>query len=274
MHLGKRTHPCLLLCTTMANPTEWAVEEMRRDRNGFPTVESLMNYRGQGEDELFELWCDSFFRPAYGSAAFREKTKKKPLSSIMTVFDEAFVVATIDNNYERWMKEAELLSQGLPVDKKKLPRQKYTNDAAASKKYQGWSKEGIDFFNKNVNDLNQVRNTSTSKTLENTYMENVNMDLQSKKNKKGTSVPETQAVDGLQAYLKNFFPNLIDTGEKRPITDQDETYQADADLRNKRPRVSLENEKGIHSGDDDYVSDVDDNYRTYNSGDIGQIGGV
>jgi plasmid maintenance system killer protein len=93
----------------------------------------------------------------------------------------------------------------LSVDKKTLPKQKYTNDAAASKKYQGWSKDGIDFFNKVVNDLMQVRNTSTSKVLEKKYMDNMN-NVQANKSRKVASVPATQAVDGLQAYLNNFSP--------------------------------------------------------------------
>jgi hypothetical protein len=232
---------------------------MREEGVTVPTVESLLNYRGQGEDELFELWCDNFFRPAYGSAAFRERSRKKPLSAILTVFDEAFVVATIDNNYERWMKEAELQSQGLIIDKKKLPKQKYTNDAAASKKYQGWSKDGIDFFNKVVNDLMQVRNTSTSKVLEKNYMDNMN-NVQANKTRKVASVPATQAVDGLQAYLRNFFPNLGDT-----VASRAEVIQAGTTAPNKRPRVSLELE--TNAGDEEDYDDVDES-------EIGQTSGV
>jgi hypothetical protein len=240
------------------------VEEMREEGNAIPAVESLMNYRGQGEDELFELWCDNFFRPAYGSAAFRERSRKKPLSAILTVFDEAFVVATINNNYERWMKEAELQSQGLIIDKKKLPKQKYTNDAAASKKYQGWSKEGIDFLSKVVNDLMQVRNTSTSKVLEKNYMDDMN-NMQANKSRKVASVPATQAVDGLQAYLKNFFPNLGNYGVNGTGASQAEAIQVGTGAPNKRPRVSLEGER--NAADEEDYDDVDES-------EIGQTSGV
>lgn len=187
--------------------TEWAADVLRAGHT-IPAVDQLMNYRCQGEDELFEVWCDHFFRPAYGSKEFRDRTQKKPLSEIQTVFDEAFVVATIDNNYDRWVKESELVSQGIRVDKKTLPQQKYTNDAAASKKFQGWAEEGIEFFNKIVNDLMQVRNTSTSKVLERTYMENLH-DTQARRAKKDVMLPVTEAVDGIQDYLKNFFPQGI-----------------------------------------------------------------
>jgi hypothetical protein len=137
--------------------------------------------------------------PGYGTAAFRDRAKRKPVSEILTVYDEAFIVATIDNNYERWMKEAEILSQGDIVDKKKLPRQKYTNDAAASKKFQGWSTEGLEFFNKTVNDLIQLRNTSSSKLLEKNYMEKINRDMMAKK---------TRSEEGITPQLKQFIFTL------------------------------------------------------------------
>jgi hypothetical protein len=75
--------------------SEWAIE-MYQQEDGVPTVETLMNYRSQGEDNLFELWCNTFFRPGYGTAAFRDRCKKKPLSEILTVYDEAFIVATMN----------------------------------------------------------------------------------------------------------------------------------------------------------------------------------
>jgi hypothetical protein len=78
---------------------EWAVE-MHQEGDSIPTVEALMNYHSQGEDNLFELWCNTFFRPRYGTAAFRDRCKKKPLSKILTVYDEVFIVAMIDNNYK------------------------------------------------------------------------------------------------------------------------------------------------------------------------------
>jgi hypothetical protein len=215
------------------------------------------------------LWCNSFFRPGYGTAAFRDRSKKKPLSDILAVYDEAFIVAMIDNNYDHWMKEAKLLLQGISVDKKRLPRQKYTNDAAASKKYQGWSTEGLDFFNKNVNDLNQLRNTSASKSLEKNYMENQNRDMQAKKARKGTTVPETQAVDGLQAYLKSFFPNLVN-GSAGGI--RAERNPAGYDRMDKRRRISASPDGGREEEPEDV--DDPDGYDEFDEEEIGQTGGV
>jgi hypothetical protein len=238
-----------------------------------------MNYRSQGEDELFELWCNTFFRPGYGTAAFRDRAKRKPVSEILTVYDEAFIVATIDNNYERWMKEAEILTQGDIVNKKKLPRQKYTNDAAASKKFQGWSTEGLEFFNKTVNDLIQLRNTSSSKLLEKNYMEKINRDMMAKKTRKGALLPETQAVDGLQAYLESFFPNLVHTnqGPNGAGGHADTTGGPGIDPRQtKRQRISLTPERNPAMEDEDYESDVDgpSAYHGYDDARVGQTGEV
>jgi hypothetical protein len=253
--------------------------EMHQEGESIPTKESLMNYRSQGEYDLFELWCDTFFRPGYGTAEFRDRAKKKHLSDILTVFDEAFIVATIENNYERWMKEAELLSQGKTVDKKKLPRQKYTNDAAASKKYQGWSTEGLEFFNKTVNDLIQLRNTSASKSLEKKYLDKqVNRDMQAKKTRKGVSLPETQAVDGLQAYLKNFFPNLVNRNDGSTagsgLSNTTETGVS-LDRPDKRQRISLTPERR-RDDEEEYESDVDNPniYDGYDGSRVGQTGEV
>jgi hypothetical protein len=253
--------------------TEWAIETYRDNREKgdvIPTKEALMVYRSQGDDQLFKLWCDTFFRPGYGTSAFRDKAQKKPLSEIMTVYDEAFIVATIDNNYERWMKEAELLSLGEVVNKKTLPRQKYTNDAASSKKYQGWSKDGIDFFNRTVNDLVQLRNTSASRLLEKNYMENLNCDLQKKRTRKVDDVPATQAVDGLQDFLKVLFPNGV-RNQVSGIGNQGSDYS------NKRPRVSLGSEGNIedeYNEDDDVDGGGDSRYTGYDEEYVGQRRGV
>lgn len=251
---------------------EWAIDVYQQGKS-IPTVESLMNYRSQGDDDLFEFWCNTCFRPGYGTAAFRDRCKKMQVSDILTVYDEAFIVATVENNYERWTKEAELISNGEIVNKKHLPKQKYTNDAAASKKYQGWSTEGLEFFNKTVSDLNQLRKTSASKVLEKHYMENVNSDLRAKRKKMGNTVPEQKAVDGLEAYMKHFFPNLVRNSANEENAMQGESSQEESRRPNKHQRISPD-PKDARSEEEDYdESDFDDDDR-YNSNEVGQRAGI
>jgi hypothetical protein len=90
-------------------------------------------------------------------------------------------------------------------------------------------------------------------------MDNMN-NVQANKTRKVASVPATQTVDGLQAYLKNFFPNLGNTGAS-----QAEVIQAGTTAPNKRPRVSLELE--TNAGDEEDYDDVDES-------EIGQTSGV
>ena len=69
-----------------------------------------------------------------------------------------------------------------------------------------------------------------------------------------------KVASALQAYLRNFFPNLGDTGASRA-----EVIQAGTTAPNKRPRVSLELE--TNAGDEEDYDDVDES-------EIGQTSGV
>jgi hypothetical protein len=93
-----------------------------------------------------------------------------------------------------------------------------------------------------MNDLNQLRSTrSASKALEKNYMENQNCDMQAKKARKGATVPETQAVDGLQAYLKSVSPNLVN---KSAGGVRAERNAAGNDRPDKRRRISASPDGG------------------------------
>jgi hypothetical protein len=139
---------------------------------------------------------------------------------------------------------------------------------------EGWSVEGIDFFNKMVNDLLQLRKTSSSKLLEKTYMENLNKEKQAKKARKGMAEPATQAVDGLQEYLKILFPNG-NAGQESSQT--------------KRPRISIgsENSDGFNNEqeggyggtssdeeDDDVDGGGNGQYPQFDEENVGQRRGV
>lgn len=74
-----------------------------------------------------------------------------------TCSDESFVLLTLENNYLRWMAEAEWIAQNKdrsPVEqeKKNYPEAKYTNSGKSkrngrSRRYHGWSSEGYLRFN-------------------------------------------------------------------------------------------------------------------------------
>jgi hypothetical protein len=95
-------------------------------------------------------------------------------------------------------------------------------------------------------------------------MDNMN-NVQANKSRKVALVPATQAVDGLQAYLKNFFPNLGNSTVEGAGIGQTEPDQASESAPNKRPRISLDPESNTDG--EDYEDDVDES-------EIGQTRGV
>jgi hypothetical protein len=110
-------------------------------------------------------------------------------------------------------------------------------------------------------------------------MEKINRDMMAKKTRKGASLPETLAVDGLQSYLESFFPNLVHTnqGSNGGGGHADTTGGPGIDPRqSKRQRVSLTPERNPAMEDEDYESDVDgpSAYHGYDDARVGQTGEV
>lgn len=151
-----------------SSSTEWAVEY--HDKYGQkPELQMLEVYRGGAMDK-FKIWADHFFRVGYGSADFRGAQSNMLLSDFLTVFDEAFIVAVVHNGFERWVQEAVILASGGIVDKKRLPKNKWTETGSSAKKYEGWDEEGVVFFNSQVEDLINLRLTTTPKMMEDIYL--------------------------------------------------------------------------------------------------------
>jgi hypothetical protein len=93
------------------------------------------------------------------------------LSILMTEFDEAFIVSICHNGFDRWAQEATIMTFGGNVDSKRLEKAKWTDTGLAAKKYEGWVEEGTEFFNNQVEELQILRRTATSKTMEEKYLQ-------------------------------------------------------------------------------------------------------
>jgi hypothetical protein len=117
----------------------------------------------------------------------------------LTVYDEAFIVAIVHNGFDRWVQESSIVANGGIVDKKNLPKNRWTDNGASAKKYEGWVEEGVVFFNEKIGDLQNIRLTATSKMLEDKYMKE-NKDLMEDK-RKGAEKRSFQvsALNGLVA---------------------------------------------------------------------------
>jgi hypothetical protein len=92
-----------------------------------------------------------------GKKAWGKKKLKKALSDIVMCSNEAFVLLTLENNYDRWMAECKCLmanknKEPTECDKKTFPVSKYTNSRKSqfngrSRRLSGWACKGYLKFN-------------------------------------------------------------------------------------------------------------------------------
>jgi hypothetical protein len=149
--------------------TEWAIEVYQKTGNK-PEIHMIENYWSSDMGK-FELVADKFFCAGYGSVQFQGAQSTVLLSDMLSEFDEAFIVAILHNSFERWVQEGKIIAEGREVDSKKLVKTKWMNTGAAAKKYEGWVKEGVEFFNNQVQELQIVWKTAVSKGMEEEYLQ-------------------------------------------------------------------------------------------------------
>ena len=108
-------------------------------------------------DPYFWL-CSTLIPCVVGWKVWNRRYKKETISDIATCSDEAFVILTLENNYDRWMAEATWLARNKdkddPMDQeeKNFPDSRFTNSGRSkqngrSKRLQGWAREGYLLFN-------------------------------------------------------------------------------------------------------------------------------
>ncbi len=117
----------------------------------------------RNDEEVFALFVNRFVKRTYAtkwkSKVFEDTTKK--VSDIITVSDEAFIVLTLENNWERWLdinnksknnyttstrgKTTSYQCNIMP--KYTFINTKGTRDGLQNVPWKGWSNEGILRFN-------------------------------------------------------------------------------------------------------------------------------
>jgi hypothetical protein len=139
-----------------------------------PEWTTFASYRASARDyDMFERWCNRFFRVAKGNGKFALLSTSKTLSEIMTVSDEGFVVAVLHNGYERWVAEAKILESDGSLESESLPPMCWSEGGAtAQKRHRGWKSEGIKFFNESCREIGSLRLMRHSKELEEKFLEN------------------------------------------------------------------------------------------------------
>jgi hypothetical protein len=158
----------------------------------------IENYRS-GDYDKFEFMADTFFRAGFGSVQFRGSQSHMLLSVMMTEFDEAFIISILHNAFDRWAQEATIMASGGNVDSKRLEKAKWTDTGSAAKKYEGWVEEGIEFFNNQVTELQILRRTATSKTVEEKYLQKKREKMEEKSKGPVKRSNQISALNGLVA---------------------------------------------------------------------------
>jgi hypothetical protein len=104
------------------------------------------------------VWlCSTVMLCGVGKKAWGKKKLKVALSDIVTCRDEAFVLLTLENNYDCWMAECKWLiankdKEPTERDEKTFPVSKYTNSGKSqcngrSRQLSGWARKGYLKFN-------------------------------------------------------------------------------------------------------------------------------
>ena len=136
----------------------------------FPTLESL----GRDRDlniENFKIFCENLLSVAVGRRKFKEGQCTKRISKFCSISNEAFVVISVENSYERWKWEW-TNQQAAGAAPGPMPTKKYTQNPSAAKKYRGWSAEGIKQYFQLITEVKLARKDKDRKSLERQYLAN------------------------------------------------------------------------------------------------------
>jgi hypothetical protein len=147
--------------------SEDALRHLKRQET-IPELEEILQLSDGGE--AYHWICSKMMKCVVGQKIWNKRYFKELLSAFSTVSDESFLVLTIENNYERWVDEANyLLTDAMDGEedenwKENLAPAKYTNAGISAKngqgsnrRYSGWSPGGHLRFNAIYNMVKEDR---------------------------------------------------------------------------------------------------------------------
>lgn len=141
------------------------------DHQQLPTLKAILelrkkNTQNKNNNMAFDFVVEYLAGPIIGMRKWKTERCYKPLSQVMTVSDEAFMLLLLENQYELW----------LTATSTRVGRGRYTKEAK-NHKFCGWSNEGIRRFNDLFMEVEENRQkqwakgveATTVKTLANRY---------------------------------------------------------------------------------------------------------
>jgi len=111
--------------------------------------------RNKNTNTTFNFVVEYLAGPVIGQRKWKTEKCYKPLSNVMTISDEAFMLLLLENQYDMWKNATSTI----------VGRGKYT-EKAKNKKFCGWSNDGIRRFNQLCADVRANRNKQFAKEVE------------------------------------------------------------------------------------------------------------
>ena len=134
-------------------------EEKQDSRMGlshFPTMEQLLQMREN--PRVYSWFCRHFMLCVVGTKNWMNNCRQFPMHVFVTVSDEAFALTQLENSYERWMdmyKNSTMKTSEIKA--------KFTNSGKSekgdgrSKRFCGWTMEGLTFYNQQYDEIGRNR---------------------------------------------------------------------------------------------------------------------
>jgi hypothetical protein len=164
----------------------------------FPPLVDILQMRENKEDS-YRIFCDHVLSQVVGKNDWKTRAGKETISSIATVSDEAFSILLLENNYQVWKEDAlGACGEGQGVK----ASSKYTVNGAGTRKYQGWTPEGLKRFNTLAAMVHADR-ISNNGTFEKMIKDNkLAAENRRKGKKKVDAMTEESANSQIQCYIE------------------------------------------------------------------------
>jgi hypothetical protein len=114
-------------------------------------------------DENYQWFCEHFMDCVIPSNDWKLQARKNPMSVYVSGTLEAFAVLVYKNGYRKWEQEFPNRQEDDETEASSLTtnsnnnRFLYTGDSKGSRKYEGWSAEGMKFYNEVFDLIGQQR---------------------------------------------------------------------------------------------------------------------
>ena len=132
------------------------------------------------DKDVYRVFVNIAFAAYYSKNTFRKTMKLRPLSKVITVPEEAFGLLTLENNYNRWKRIADLGEKASREQNGSLPDLLYQKNVIqqnGKKPSAGnWTSQGYDRMNALVNLVEERRKTRERFEVELKNMFNQNID--------------------------------------------------------------------------------------------------